>query len=126
MKALVIDDSRAMRSLLGRILRGAGFEVIEACDGREGLECLRQQRGVQPFDVALVDWNMPVMGGQEFVIAVRSDRAFRDLRVLMVTTESELAKVQAALEAGADEYAMKPFTEEVILEKLAILGILEP
>lgn len=124
MRALIVDDSRAMRSVMRRILRGAGFDVAEACDGREGLELLRKHHGTQPFALALVDWNMPVMNGHELVCAVRADDAFRDVRLVMVTTESEVERVALALESGADEYAMKPFTEEVILEKLAILGLL--
>ncbi len=120
MRALVIDDSRATRSILGRMLRDLGFEVAEAGDGREALEKLR---AASPPDLALVDWNMPVMNGYEFVRAVRADPAFAGVRLLMVTTETELSQVAAALEAGADEYVMKPFTRDVIVGKLDLLGI---
>ena len=120
MRALVIDDSRTVRAMLGKTLRRLRYEVIEAGNGREALACLRQQR---QFDLALVDWNMPEMDGLAFVQAVRADRAYADLRLMMVTTENELCRVATALEAGADEYVMKPFTEQVLLDKLALLGM---
>ena len=120
MRALVIDDSRAMRAILGRILRDIGFEVTEAGHGREGLEQLQQ---VEKPKLALVDWNMPEMNGLEFVQAVRADHEYDDVQLMMVTTESEAGAMVNALEAGANEYVMKPFTKDVILEKLAILGI---
>lgn len=125
-RALVVDDSKAMRKILSSILRESGFDVIEACDGREGLELLREQHPVRPIALALVDWNMPVMTGYEMVLAVRAESSLRDVRLVMATTENEIEKVTKALEAGADEYAMKPFTREVILEKLAILGLVVP
>lgn len=120
MRALVLDDSRAMRLIVGRILRGEGWEVVEASDGREGLDVLAA--GPLP-DVALVDWNMPVMNGLEFVQAVRRDPALRALTVLMVTTESEQSQVLTALEAGAQEYVFKPFTPEALIGKLSMLGL---
>jgi two-component system chemotaxis response regulator CheY len=120
MRALVIDDSRAMRAILGRILKEIGFEVTEAGHGREGLERLQQEG---KLDLALVDWNMPEMDGLEFVRAVRADHAYDGLRLMMVTTTSEAEAMVTALEAGANEYVMKPFTKDVILEKLAIMGI---
>src|SRR6266851_7288817 len=114
-RALVIDDSRAMRAILGNMLRPLGYEVFEATNGREGMDRLRQ---LDHVDVALVDWNMPEMNGLEFVRAVRADRGRDALRLMMVTTETEMSQMVLALEAGANEYIMKPFTKEVILEKL--------
>ncbi|HWY86336.1 MAG TPA: response regulator [Gemmataceae bacterium] len=122
MRALVIDDSRAVRSILRGILRDAGFEVAEACNGREALACL-DQGGVP--ELALVDWNMPEMDGISFVRAVRAQARFSALRLMMVTTENERVHVSGALDSGADEYVMKPFTREVILEKLELLGLLQ-
>jgi len=119
-RALVIDDSKAMRSILGRMLRGLGFEVVEAGDGQDALEKLKVAGKV---DLALVDWNMPEMNGVEFVQAVRAEHAYDGTLLMMVTTETEMGKVSKALEAGANEYVMKPFTQEVILEKLQILGL---
>jgi two-component system chemotaxis response regulator CheY len=120
MRALVIDDSRAMRSILRHTLAGAGFEVAEAGNGREALERLGQQG--KP-DLALVDWNMPVMDGLDFIRAVRAEPAYAGLPLLMITTETELARVSDALEAGADEYIMKPFTRDDLLAKLDLLGV---
>jgi two-component system chemotaxis response regulator CheY len=102
------------------LLAKTGFEIVEAGDGQEGLDRLRHHG---PFDVVLVDWNMPVLDGLGFVQAVRADHAFADLRLVMVTTENEKHRIAAALEAGADEFIMKPFTEETIRDKLALLGI---
>jgi len=119
MRALVIDDSRAMRALLGRILAELGFEVSEAGDGREGLEQLRAH-GIP--DVALVDWNMPTMSGIEFVEAVRAVRDYDAMRLVMVTTETEMTRVVKALGAGLDAYVMKPFTKEAVVEQLERIG----
>lgn len=105
----------------GRIMRDAGFEIVEAANGLEGLARL-EETGVP--DVALVDWNMPEMTGIEFVRAVRAEAAYGGMKIMMVTTESESSQVETALEAGANEYAMKPFTAESIRAKLSILGLL--
>jgi two-component system chemotaxis response regulator CheY len=120
-RALLLDDSRAMRMILGRILREHGAEVVEACDGREALDVLAAG-GPLP-DVALVDWNMPGMSGLEFVEAVRADPAYQGLPLVMVTTESEHSQVVRALEAGANEYLFKPFTAESLVGKLSMLGL---
>jgi len=120
MRALVIDDSKAMRLILGRFLKAAGFEVREAIHGRDALTQLTEHGIV---DLALVDWNMPEMSGIEFVQAIRADQAYVDMKLMMVTTESELGRVETALAAGADEYVMKPFTSDVLRDKLAMLGL---
>lgn len=120
MAVLVIDDSLAMQSMLKSILRESGFKVVVARDGREALECLK--RG-DDIEAALVDWHMPRMDGCAFIRAVRAFEAYRDLPVMMVTAESEVEQVNRALAAGADEYVMKPFTREAVLEKLNLLGI---
>jgi len=117
--SLVIDDSRAMRLILGRMLRDLGFDVAEASNGREGLERLAQ--GPAP-DLVLVDWNMPEMTGIEFLEAMRRPPYSSPAKVVMVTTETEIPQVVRALGAGADEYLMKPFTIESILDKLHLLG----
>lgn len=120
MKALVIDDSRATRMIVVRQLGILGFTTVQAADGREGLAAVARSG---PFDVVLVDWNMPVMNGLDFVREVRRDRALDEMAIMMVTTESEQSQVLAAIQAGASEYLMKPFSPESIEEKLAILGI---
>ncbi len=120
MHALVVDDSRAMRSILARLMAGLGFEVSQAGDGAEALSVL--EGGVRP-DVILVDWNMPVMDGLTFIKTVRGREDLRDISLMMVTTESEQAQIVRALAAGAHEYVIKPFSDEVIAEKLALLGL---
>jgi two-component system chemotaxis response regulator CheY len=122
-QAIVVDDSRAMRMLMGRLLKDIGFAVDEAGDGSEALDRLRERLAADPVQLALVDWNMPEMSGIELVEAVRSDPAFSSLRIVMVTTETELSQVSRALEAGADEYLMKPFTRDDVLGKLELLGL---
>jgi two-component system, chemotaxis family, chemotaxis protein CheY len=122
-KALVVDDSRAIRMIIARQMKALGFLTQEAANGQEALEALVSSG---PFDIALVDWNMPVMNGLEFVCAVRGDRALDEMAIMMVTSESEQAQVQRAIEAGASEYLMKPFSTEAIEEKLLILGLGPP
>lgn len=107
--------------ILARLLRERGCDVVEAGDGREALAAL--SAGALP-DVALVDWNMPVMNGLELVEEVRREPAYQSMRLVMVTTESESTQVVRALEAGADEYLFKPFTPDAVVDKLAMLGLL--
>jgi two-component system, chemotaxis family, chemotaxis protein CheY len=121
MRALILDDSRAMRMILRRIMHSAGFEVVEAADGRQGLDALAG--GALP-DVALVDWNMPGIDGLGFVNAVRDNPDYRPMTLMMVTTESEHDQVVRALAAGAHEYIIKPFTADAIVDKLELLGLL--
>ena len=120
MLALIVDDSRAMRSILTRLLANLGFDVAQAGDGAEALGVL--DAGTRP-DVILVDWNMPVMDGLTFIKQVRSRDDLRDISLMMVTTESEQGQIVRALAAGAHEYVIKPFTDDVIAEKLALLGL---
>jgi len=119
MRALVVDDSKAMRIILRNALQGAGFEVVEAEHGAGGLKKLAQ---TGPVELATVDWNMPEMNGLEFVRAVRSNSTYTGMRLMMVTTETEFSQLDKALSAGANEYLMKPFTRDHLLSKLAILG----
>ena len=120
MLALVLDDSRAMRSILTRTMTRFGFDVETAADGAEGLELVR--RGPLP-DVVLIDWNMPVMTGLEFVSQVRTTPAWRGITLMMVTAETDQCDIVRALTAGAHEYVTKPFTAEVIGDKLRLLGL---
>lgn len=119
-RALVVDDSTAMRTILSRMLRELGMEVAEARDGREALRYIADNG---PADVMLVDWNMPEMNGLELVRAVRQDLKQRQVLMMMVTTETETAQMVKALAAGANEYLMKPFTKEALIEKLDLLGV---
>lgn len=120
MHVLVIDDSAATRFMLSKMLRELGHSVYEAVDGKQALDKLRENPNTT---LALVDWNMPVMNGLEFVQSVRADNNFEQLKLMMCTTEIEMMNVVRALEAGANEYVMKPFTKEIILEKLKIMGL---
>ncbi len=119
MKVLVVDDSKVMRVILSRILKEMGHEVVEAGDGQDALKKVEESGGV---GLALVDWNMPVMNGLDFVKALRADTRFWQIPVMMVTTETEMGQVQLALQAGANNYVTKPFTPDVIQEKLKSMG----
>ncbi len=121
MRALIVDDSRFVRGFLRGMLEGKGIECAEAGDGQAALDQLHA--GV-PFDLALVDWNMPVMDGLEMLKQLRAE-GFTDMKVMMVTTEAENDFIIRALDAGADEYLMKPFDDEALCEKLAMLGLVE-
>ena len=119
MLAIVIDDSRAMRGIIKRVLKGMGFDTLEAGDGQEALAVLANSP--RP-DLAMVDWNMPNMNGFEFLKSIRADRAFDEMKLTMVTTEIEMSQIALALEAGANEYVMKPFTEEAMRDKISLMG----
>jgi two-component system chemotaxis response regulator CheY len=123
MKALVIDDSRSAREMLADILQEIGFEVLKAKDAREGMAILAEIRSA---DVVLVDWLMPEMNGLELIRAVRANPAYDRVPLMMVTTETEMPQVALALEAGANEYVMKPVTREMIIDKLNLLGVAVP
>lgn len=122
MRALIVDDSRAMRRIVGRILSDAGFEILEAGDGQEAIAVLEAQTEVP--ELACVDWNMPVMDGLTFITEVRKRSEWRSITLMMVTTESEQDRIVRALAAGAHEYLIKPFTGEALVEKLDLLGLL--
>ena len=121
MKVLVVDDSSAMRAILTRMLKELGATVTQAGDGIEAVG--RLDAGDRP-DFVLLDWNMPHMDGLSCVQAIRARPELRDVRIVMVTTETEMEQVRAALDAGADEYVMKPFTPEILVAKLSLLGVL--
>ena len=122
MQALIVDDSRPIRRIEGGILRDLGFATSEACHGKEALEQLESE----PLpDVVLVDWNMPEMDGLEFIQIVRGDPQFSNVSLIMVTTETEPEQMLRALTAGADEYLMKPFQKESLIQKLQLVGIIK-
>ncbi len=120
-KALVVDDSRAIRMILAKALRELGYEVREAENGREALEIIEVEQF--PVKLVLADWNMPEVNGLELLKQLRKNPALASVVVVMVTTETELGQMAAALEAGANEYVMKPFTRDILLEKLELVGI---
>lgn len=122
MQALVIDDSKAMRAILKRLLSEVGFkQVHEAVNGADAIATLKYLKEVT---LILVDWNMPEMTGFEFVKELRGNKDFDAVKLMMVTTETEIGQVRKALDAGADEYLMKPFTADVLKEKLNVLGLI--
>ncbi len=122
MRAIVVDDSRAMRTILRKMLTDIGFdEVLEAEHGRAALTTLGEAG--EPPALALVDWNMPEMNGLELIEAMRAERRFDRTRLMMVTSETNPRHVYDALKAGVDEYAMKPITREVIEDKLGLMGL---
>ena len=120
MQALIIDDSRPIRRIESDILKELGFETTDAANGKQAWEML--QASPVP-DVVLVDWNMPEMDGLEFIRSVRGDDRYSDMVVLMVTTETETDQMLRALTAGADEYLMKPFQKEGLVDKLRLVGV---
>ncbi|MGA3034078.1 MAG: response regulator [Terracidiphilus sp.] len=121
MRALIVDDSRFVRDFLRGLLEERGIECEEAVDGSAGLD---QLHCGDAFDLALVDWNMPNMNGLDMLKKMRAE-GYSDVKVMMVTTEAESDCIVRALDAGADEYLMKPFDDQALGEKLVILGLAE-
>jgi two-component system, chemotaxis family, chemotaxis protein CheY len=120
--AIVVDDSRAIRMILARSVRELGYEVREAGNGVEALDALSAG---PPADLVIADWNMPVMDGLELLRKIRASDAFGGVPVVMVTTEAEIEQMTLAMEAGATEYVMKPFTKEILADKLRLAGLVE-
>ena len=118
---LLVDDSRAVR-LVGRRMMGTfGLEVLEAEDGKQALEVVRAN---PELDVILLDWNMPIMDGMEFLTALRAEDRQKQPIVVMCTTENDMPRIVQAMQAGANEYIMKPFTEDIIRDKFEETGVL--
>lgn len=115
---LVIDDSRVIRKVSRHILEALGFAVEEAENGREGLD---RCAAAMP-DVILLDWNMPVMTGIEFITQLRKSPGGDEPKVVFCTTENDVAHIREAISAGADEYVMKPFDHETLQIKLQLVG----
>lgn len=117
-QCLVVDDSRVIRKVSRHILESLGFAVDEAENGRDGLD----RCAVSMPDVVLLDWNMPVMGGIEFVVQLRQRPGGDKPKVVFCTTENDVAHIREAISAGADEYVMKPFDHETLQIKLQLVG----
>ena len=116
---LVVDDSKVIRKVARHILETLEFNVEEAGDGAEALTRCEARMP----DVVLLDWNMPVMSGMEFLGALRRSGLPHQPKVVFCTTENDMAHIRAAIEAGADEYVMKPFDRETLHGKLQIVGV---
>ncbi|MGD9595579.1 chemotaxis response regulator CheY [Wolinella succinogenes] len=124
MKLLVVDDSSTMRRIIKNTLSRLGYnDVLEGENGVEGWEQMDANADIK---VLITDWNMPEMNGLELVKKVRADKRFVDIPIIMVTTEGGKAEVITALKAGVNNYIVKPFTPQVLKDKLeAVLGINE-
>lgn len=118
---LVVDDSRVIRKVSRRILEDLGFEVAEACDG---VEAMAWCSAMMP-DVILLDWIMPAMDGMEFLVRLRAEPGGRTPLVIFCSSESEIDRIREALDAGADEYIIKPFDGAIVAGKLSYLGLLQ-
>lgn len=119
-QAMVVDDSRTIRRILTRTLHDLGYETVEAGNGAEAWATLSGRS--QGVNLILLDWNMPEMTGIEFLRKLRSDTRFDSVKLMMVTTETQPEQMIEALEAGANEYVMKPFTREILEDKLRLIG----
>ncbi|WP_245540266.1 response regulator [Thermodesulfobacterium thermophilum] len=117
-KAMVVDDSNAIRQIERKYLEEMGFEVLEAENGEEALKVLNEHPDVQ---LILLDWHMPVMNGYEFLVKLRSNPKWSNIKVMMVTTENQQKSVIDAILAGANEYLMKPFDKEMLETKIKFL-----
>lgn len=120
MRALIVDDSSAMRAILGMTLKRQGFEILQAKDGMDALAVLGQ---IEPVNVILIDWNMPVMNGLQLLERIRQQPQYDRTQILMVTTETGVGQMSEALSAGANEYILKPFTAEMVMDKLQLVGL---
>lgn len=124
MTVMIIDDAVTVRMMTKTFLQDLGFTQIRVAEN--GVEALELLEGLESLDLVLVDWNMPYMNGLDFIQNLRTKPGFQDTKILMITTETAMEKVIEALEAGANEYMMKPFNKEMLINKLQILGLNVP
>ena len=120
-RILVVEDTRLIRRMIRQMLETCGFAVDEA---ENGVQCLAHCREHGVPEGIILDVNMPEMDGMTCLRALRADPAFRDCLIVMCTTEVEMPQIVAAMSAGANEYIMKPFTEDILRDKLRIVGLL--
>lgn len=118
--SLVVDDSKVVRTVSRKIMEELGFEVMEAEDGQQALNKVKERMP----EVILLDWNMPIMNGLDFLLHFRQLKESQNTQVIFCTTENDMKKIQEAIASGANEYVMKPFDEEIIRNKLQQLGVL--
>ncbi len=121
MKALIVDDAKVVRVALSRIMNQLGYEAVTAEDGQQALAAMAEHPDT---DVVMLDWNMPVMNGYDFLITLREmPEHATNPKVIMVTTETGMPQMLKALAGGADEYIMKPFDKEMVAGKLQMVGL---
>ena len=117
-KVLIVDDSKAIREIEKKYLEEIGFEVLEAGNGKEALKILEENPDIK---LILLDWHMPVMNGYEFLLKLRANPTWSDIKVMIVTTENQQKSIIDAIMAGANEYLMKPFDKEMLEVKIKYL-----
>ncbi len=120
-ECLIVDDSSVIRKVARRIMEEVKFNITEAEDGAKALEACRKNLP----DLILLDWNMPVMDGLEFLTELRKEPSGGEPKVIFCTTENDMDHITQAISAGANEYIMKPFDKEIILSKLKEVGLIE-
>lgn len=121
MKILIVDDHSAIRNLLKNMLEEMGIDTLEVCNGKDAITKLESNKDI---NLVILDWNIPEMNGTELLDWLRTqDKLSYSPKIMMVTTENGVKKIELAIEKGADEYIMMPFTKEILEGKLSILGI---
>lgn len=116
MKALVVDDSKMVRTVQQRALESMGWEVVQASNGEEGLAALEKLGGCH---LVLADWQMPVMDGLAMVKRIRADQRYKDVVIIMISSNAVLESIQEALDAGVNDFVMKPFSVEALKERVS-------
>lgn len=119
-RCLIVDDSRVVRKVASRIIQDLEFEVVEAGDGAQALEHCREQMP----DAVLLDWNMPVMNGLDFLRSLRREEGGKDPVVVFCSTENDAEHIGEAVRCGADEFVMKPFDADIIQSKFSEAGLI--
>lgn len=119
-KCLIADDSKIIRMLLGKIMNNLDFEVLEAEDGEEVVELCQ----INEPELIVMDWRLPVLEGIDALYKIRNSKKIKQPKVMFCSSLSDVDKIREALDGGADDYIMKPFDEEIIVSKLAILGLI--
>lgn len=124
MTVLIIDDAVTVRMMTKAFLQELGFQDIHIAEN--GAEALEMMEKLESVRLVLVDWNMPLMNGLEFIQAVRQNPQFAETKLMMMTTETSMDKIITAMDSGVNEYMMKPFSKEILADKLQIMGIDNP
>ena len=116
MKVIIVDDSRVTRIIIERTVQSIGYETLQACNGQEALDLL--EKGAEEVGLVILDWNMPVLNGWEALKAIRKNKAYEHICILMVSTESEEEKISLAITDGANGYLTKPFEADELTDKI--------